>query len=116
MSKVPDLFKRLSNLASLRPAAIQQYVQQHQQAPAQTAEPQLLQRLHACLDEAAIHAALGQPTQSTRRHKARRQLDAYHRVFELLLASLTTYRFVQLEPRCFTASMLSCAQTAGLAK
>lgn len=92
-SRVPDLFKRPDALASLRPAAIQQHVHQQQlAAQAHTGEPQLLQRLHACLDAAAIHEALdsGPHTQSSSRR--RRQLDAYHRVFELLLASLTTYR------------------------
>lgn len=101
MSKVPDLFKRRSTLASLRPSAVQQHVQQHLQQQshpdsAQVKEPQLLQRLYACLDEAAVREALSQHTQpqaaSSSKHQARRQLDAYHRVFELLLSSLTTYR------------------------
>lgn len=98
MGKVPDLFKRPSNLASLRPAAIQQHVQLHQQqvsaASAEVDEPQLLQRLHACLDTAAIQEALSHPTQqqSTTKLQTRRQLNAYHEVFELLLEFLTTYR------------------------
>jgi hypothetical protein len=98
MGKVPDLFKRPSNLASLRPAAIQQHVQLHQQQisahSATVDEPQLLQRLHACLDKAAIQEALSHPKQqqSTTKQQTRRQLNAYHEVFELLLASLTTYR------------------------
>lgn len=98
MGKVPDLFKRPSNLASLRPAAIQQHVQLHQHqisaASAKVEEPQLLQRLHACLDAAAIQEALSNHTQqqSITKQQTRRQLNAYHEVFQLLLASLTTYR------------------------
>lgn len=111
MGKVPDLFKRPSNLASLRPAAIQQHVQLHQQqfsaASAKVEEPQLLQRLHACLDTAAIQEALSNPTQqqSTTKQQTRRQLNAYHEVFELLLASLTTYRYAE-------SYVLTCMRTA----
>lgn len=100
MRKVPDLFKRRSTLASLRPSAVQQHVQRHLQQQSQhdslqAKEPQLLQHLYACLDEAAVREGLSQYKQQQAgniKHRARRQLDAYHRVFELLLASLTTYR------------------------
>lgn len=92
---MPEVFKAL---ASLRPGAIQQLMlakqQQQQQHPSN--EPELLQRLHACLDGAAIQQALGQHTQQqiTQQQSTMRQLAAYHQVFELLLASLTTYRCV----------------------
>lgn len=114
MSKVPDLFKGQHNLAALRPAAIQQHVQQQQQQQrhSQPNEPQLLQRLYACLDDAAVQGALSQQQHSVisdSKHLARRQLDAYHRVFELLLASLTTYRCVH-NTHC--RALMLCADPA----
>lgn len=101
MGKIPDVF-RPGTLAALRPEAIQQHVvlvqqQQHIPSPAQQQQPQLLQRLYDCLDQAAIQEALahhhGSELPATAaKQRALRELNAYHQVFELLMASLTTYR------------------------
>jgi len=95
MSRLPELFKSPATLNTLRPAAIQQHVQLHQQQRiVHVAEPQLLQKLYACLDTAAIQDALAPHTelQASAKQRSRRGLAAYHKVFELLLASLTTYK------------------------
>lgn len=97
MGKVPpDLFRSPNTLASLRPAAIQQHVQaqqqQHNSSPTAN-QPALLQRLQACLADAAAT-----PKEAVHgRHAQQQLLHAYHQVFQLFLASMTTYRPLLLQ-------------------
>ncbi|WIA19316.1 hypothetical protein OEZ85_003949 [Tetradesmus obliquus] len=85
---LPDLFKKPSSLASLRPANIQQLGIKQE---ATDEKPQLLQRLEACLHQAK-HAAASLQVHSNSWGAAKLDVDVYRQVFHMFIASMTTYR------------------------